>query len=178
MNWDALGAISETLGAAVVVASVWYLAIQIRKQTEEASMTATRELARDFNEIGADLTRDPELLRLYRSAIMDLDGLEDDDRLRIGFLFSRFFTCFEQHYLHLERATAESSYIESINSRMREVFTFPGVQLWWERNKDAFEKGFADRVNNLLAEAKTVDYQSSFKKYSGSRDFNLHPLLR
>ena len=50
MNWDALGAISEALGAVVVVASVWYLAIQIRRQTEEASMTATRELARRSEE--------------------------------------------------------------------------------------------------------------------------------
>ena len=163
MSWDALGAVSEALGAVVVVASVWYLAVQIRKQTEEASMTATRELARDWNEINADLSRDPDLLRLYRIAITDLESLEDDDRLRAGFLVNRIFRRFEQHYLHLARATVESSYVESVNGRMREMLSFPGIQLWWERNRGAYENGFKAHVETLMAEAKATENQSSFR---------------
>ncbi|MFT4562959.1 MAG: hypothetical protein ACI9BW_002710 [Gammaproteobacteria bacterium] len=35
MNWDALGAISELVGALAVVATLVYLAIQIRQNTKQ-----------------------------------------------------------------------------------------------------------------------------------------------
>jgi len=47
MNWDAIGALSESVGAIVVVITLLYLATQIRAQTKESRLTATRELARD-----------------------------------------------------------------------------------------------------------------------------------
>jgi hypothetical protein len=164
MNWEAIGEISDTAGVIVVVASVWYLAAQVRKQTDEARMTATRELARDFSEVTGDISRDPELTSLYRRAIGDIDSLEDDDRLRIGMLFTRVFRCYEQHYLHVFGNTVESLYIESINTRMREMLTFPGVQRWWALNNAAFEVNFRSYVDALLIEAKTIGYQSSFRK--------------
>ncbi len=43
MNWDALGAIGEIVGATAVVISVIYLAVQIRKQTVESRLSATRD---------------------------------------------------------------------------------------------------------------------------------------
>lgn len=164
MNWDAVGAISETVGVVVVVTSVWYLAVQIRKQTDEARMTATRDLARDWNELNADLSRDPELIRLYREAIFDIDGLEDNERLQFGFLMNRGFRCFEQHYLHFSRETIETPYVDSINSRMREMLSFPGIQLWWERNRLSYEVNFQEHVDSLKSEAKAAGYQSSFEK--------------
>ena len=162
MNWEAIGAISEAVGVAVVVASVWYLAVQIRKQTDEARMTATRDLARDWNEFNADLSRDPGLVRLYREAIFDIDGLEDNDRLQFGFLMNRCFRSFEQHYLHFSRETIETPYVESINHRMREMLTLPGVQLWWGRNRASYEANFQEHVDSLLTVSKATGYQSSF----------------
>jgi hypothetical protein len=164
MNWDAISAISEVAGVLFVIASVWYLAIQIRKQTDEARMTATRELARDFNEYNADLSRDPEFVKLYRKALADIDSLEDDDRFRVGAFISRLFRCFEQHYLHLSGRTVDAPYMASINFRMREMLALPGIQLWWERNRSAYESHFRDYVESLLIEAKSTGYESSFKK--------------
>jgi hypothetical protein len=44
MTWDAIGAVGEIVGAVAVVVSVIYLSVQVEKQTEEARLTATREL--------------------------------------------------------------------------------------------------------------------------------------
>ena len=43
-----IGNISEIIGSAAVVISVVYLAFQVRKQTEEARLAATRDLAPKF----------------------------------------------------------------------------------------------------------------------------------
>ena len=59
MNWDAIGAVGEILGAAAVVLSLVYLATQIRQGTS-ATRTATRDAAMaqslSFFEQGLDTT--------------------------------------------------------------------------------------------------------------------------
>ena len=58
MNWDALTATAEITGAASVINSVVYLAVQVKKQTEEARFMATRELSNQINEISRDISND------------------------------------------------------------------------------------------------------------------------
>ena len=41
MNWDAIGALYEAIGALAVVITLLYLAIQIKEQTKETRLTAT-----------------------------------------------------------------------------------------------------------------------------------------
>ena len=43
MNWDAIGAIGEAVGALGVIASLGYLAIQIRAQNRESQVEATSD---------------------------------------------------------------------------------------------------------------------------------------
>ena len=40
MNWEAIGAIDEFLGAAVVVIALGYLAIEIRQHTKQTRLSA------------------------------------------------------------------------------------------------------------------------------------------
>ncbi len=84
MNWDAIGAIGEVFGAIAVVVSVGYLAIQVRKQTEESKLAATRELAAQF-QTGLDmLAQDGELISIWAVGVQDYISLPNDDRLRLG----------------------------------------------------------------------------------------------
>ena len=58
MNWDAIGALSESVGAIAVFITLLYLAIQIRAQTKESRLTATRDLSRDYLNAIDSITRD------------------------------------------------------------------------------------------------------------------------
>ena len=49
MNWEAIGAIGELLSVVVVVASVIYLAIQIRENTRVSQNEAYRETIEIWN---------------------------------------------------------------------------------------------------------------------------------
>ncbi len=44
MNWDAIGAIGEIVGAAAVFASLVYLAMQILNQNRESRMSAMHDI--------------------------------------------------------------------------------------------------------------------------------------
>ena len=49
MNWEVISTASEFVGAVAVVASVIYLATQIKRQTTESKLVATRDLSVDLH---------------------------------------------------------------------------------------------------------------------------------
>ena len=50
MNWDAIGAIGENVGALGVILSLIYLASQIRMQNRESRLAAATEWTNQWNE--------------------------------------------------------------------------------------------------------------------------------
>ncbi len=86
MNWDAIGAVGEIIGAAAVVISVIYLAIQIKRQTDQARLAATRELAVAWNEILRLPIEDEKFADLFLKAAPGYHALPNNERLnRAGF---------------------------------------------------------------------------------------------
>ena len=61
MNWDAIGAIAELLGAFGVIASLIYLATQIRQNTKSVRMASHHGVAVQFNQANLVGLQDPEL---------------------------------------------------------------------------------------------------------------------
>jgi hypothetical protein len=94
MNWDAIGAIAELLGAIGVIASLVYLATQIR-QSREQMVENTRALRagtyqdfqRNVDEVFNRLIVDPENRRPYENALYQRRvGLLDEERWRVQLL--------------------------------------------------------------------------------------------
>ncbi len=162
MNWDAIGAVGEILGAAAVVVSVVYLAIQVRKQTEEARLAATRELATQFQNMLEPIAHDSEFSVIYKKGIMDYMNLPDNERLQMAYQFAIMFRIFEQQYLHTTRGNVDPVYFESVNLALFDVLTFPGVQQWWDSSNSQFCRPFYSYIEEKLVSAKARGYQSSF----------------
>ena len=106
MNWEAIGAISEILGAVAVVATLVYLSAQIRQSTKVARSAARQAIADASTGLASDLItgdlvqllqkhidgeslKQYELLRLHASCYKDLHVYENiyfqfrDDMLSI-----------------------------------------------------------------------------------------------
>ena len=149
MNWDAIGAAGEIVGAFAVVVSIIYLAGQVRNQTREARLTATRELSRDYRELVRSIAKDPELYEIYRRAVSSYNGLPDSDRMRIHlYVFSPIYGVLEQQYLHLTHGNIDLVFLESIRNRIAESARLPGIREWWERNRHIYGEEFRAYVDS------------------------------
>lgn len=162
MNWDAIGAIGEIVGAAAVVISVIYLARQIHRQTDESKIAATRELSAHYDELVSLVMNNEKLLSIYAKGIQDYDSLEGDDRVRMSFYFIRAFRMMEQWYIHRTREKVDEIYFSSTKFAERKFVSFPGVRQWWSTSSDLFGPGFCEYVENEIAETDEIEYQSSF----------------
>ena len=79
MNWDALGAIGETFGAAAVLITLLYLAAQVRQTNVMASFETTREIMAQFNDLNRLYATD-SLIRQVLLKEGDL-SMEEDEQL-------------------------------------------------------------------------------------------------
>jgi hypothetical protein len=69
MNWDAIGALAETIGALAVVISLIYLAVQIRSGTKALRTTLRDSAFRYLGEWKYVLSADPELPWLFKRGL-------------------------------------------------------------------------------------------------------------
>ena len=152
LNWDALGVVVEGIGAVGVIISVFYLAAQIRKQTTEAQLAATRDLARFNSEIAESVQSNPALLKIYSKGTAKYDSLSEEERLAFGFMVSRGFRLQEQVYLHSMHESVHASFYESIRARLDEQLALDGVRKWWDLNQGAFSTEFRDYVAKEFGE--------------------------
>lgn len=167
MNWDAAGAVGEIIGAVAVVISVVYLAFQIRKQTDEAKLGATRELAEQSQQLLDRISSDLEFTEIYLKAVQNYKGLPDVERLWVALTFQRFFRVMEQQIYHIEKGNADPTYFDSFRRVFNEFLTYPGTQQWWPTASDLFSERFQNYVDEHMVKAKAKGYESSFKVQEG-----------
>ncbi|MGR8946690.1 MAG: hypothetical protein ACU84Q_01495 [Gammaproteobacteria bacterium] len=163
MNWDIVAACGEIIGAGAVVISVFYLAFQVKKQTEESKLSASRELAALYHDLLGDVQNDKEFSELYLKAVQNYDELPNSERIRVALLFQRGFRILEQQYLHTGKSQVDPVFFESIRLTFIEWLTFPGVQQWWMKSSGFFAREFSHHVDQMMAQAEQKGYESTFK---------------
>lgn len=65
MNWDAIAAVGELIGAVAVVISLLYLASQIRTSNKAARHAASREIMVEYSQIYGQLATNLETAELW-----------------------------------------------------------------------------------------------------------------
>ena len=104
MNWEAIGAIGEVGGAIAVVATLVYLARQIRQSTETARVAAYHQASQQISSASTALSTDPALAEIFATAVAGgIDSLEPPDRLRFEAAISAYYFGFESLLAHHEK---------------------------------------------------------------------------
>lgn len=162
MNWEFAAVVAQIIGALAVVISLIYLAQQIRAQTRESRLNATRELAQDFRNLVAEVSADEELFALFRRSLSDYDNLSEEERARIHmFFYSRIFGLHEQVHLHLKHKNIDTLFLESVQNRFAELIQTEGFKAWWRRNSYIYTAEFQQYVGKTISAKATAARSSS-----------------
>lgn len=91
MNWEAVGAFGEVFGAFTVVATLVYLARQIRSSAAANHVTAYHQAQQQLWSAAETVASDPILSELVANTIGGgIDTLSPPDRIRVEFLMGSF----------------------------------------------------------------------------------------
>jgi hypothetical protein len=151
VNWEAIGAAGEVLGAAAVVATLLYVARQLHEQNRALTTTVRDSAFLQLQEWNYQIMADPALGHLFQlgAATDDWDGFSPEERSRLIHTFYSFFKVFENIYLH----TAEGSAPPEVWDRNCQVFfayaAQPGCRHYWEHRRSALDDRFVKLLENL-----------------------------
>ena len=151
MNWDAAGAIGEIVGAAAVVMTLLYLAVQTRKNAQALDATTTREFGFHMSEWARDNARDPTLKRIaLKAADPDIDfSREEWFEFRVYAI--SLLLIYETSFGHLSHNIGSREEAENyIRNTKGLIVTFPAWRRFWEEEagQRTFTKAFMDAVNS------------------------------
>lgn len=149
MNWDAIGTVADVAAAFGVIITLLYLAIQIREQTKESRLSATRKLARDWTDGLRFIAGNYANFELYQRASADYVNLSGGDRTRAYMMLSSQLRILEIQHLHISEGKFESTMVASMEYRIKQMADLPGVRYWWANNKDQYNAEFIEYVEQV-----------------------------
>ena len=124
MNWDALGAIGELIASIGVIASLVYLAFQIREQSAQ-NREANHQIAVDeFVGRYADLRSSESSAELYIRAITDFRSMSIEDRARADALFLKLMVGYYKVLRLRDSKMLEEGEVEILGLGRREMPTY------------------------------------------------------
>lgn len=133
MNWDAIGAVSEAVGAAAVVASLLYLAVQIRASTRASAVESKLQTTRLLTEVLDSYIQSPELSDLTERGFADLDSLSRSEFVQFSNLSLKLFWYLSAaHFQFRTGALEEADWLE-VKIAMHFWLRRPGTQNWWKK---------------------------------------------
>ena len=152
MNWEAIGAIAEVLGAVAVLVTLVYLAVQIRQNTRQigASSSALRLASRDATQQAFSrwrhLVSQPEAADLYLRGCADLGSLSLEDRFRFGIYLQDMLLSFETLHKRIpeelyEREEWEQRQWNPLGDENLNISTIQRIQVLLHRPVDVINGG-------------------------------------
>jgi len=151
VSWEAIGAIGEVVGAIGVIATLGYLAVQIRQNT--ASVRAST--LQDMSEAAAGwhdlLASNDDLAGIFVKGTGDLETLTPGERLRFNFAMMAFLRRVESFRRQESRNRVSLADWGGIRASCLSVMSQPGSRLWWAEHSGRFNPDFVDWLVGELA---------------------------
>jgi hypothetical protein len=133
MNWEALGAVAELIGATGVIASLLYLAVQVHTSNRASAVKAKLDSTQLLNAFMDLLIQRPELNQLMLKGRKSFDALSPEEYQQFSNMSLKAFWFFSAgHFQFRRRTIAESDWFE-ILAVLRYWLHSQGCRAWWEK---------------------------------------------
>ncbi|MFT4519826.1 MAG: hypothetical protein ACI9JM_002223 [Halioglobus sp.] len=151
MDWEAIGAAAEAVGALAVIVTLVYLTVQLRQNTKAIEHATYRGVLDDASQWQYKVIENPELAELYMAGMRG-DELSSTDRLRFSLLMNTLFG----HWGH----AFEAGNFDIVNtSNIAGVLSHPGGAKHWRRSVTkgsiSLPPEFVEFVNGVLEDVET-----------------------
>jgi hypothetical protein len=154
VNWEAISAIGQVVGALAVVISLIYVASEVRRNTNATHLAAMRSMHDAFNRWIQQLGQYPDLAELYARGLHDLKSLEGTEIIRFTALLHGAFRILEEIY-HLQmKGHLEKAVWRGWEAALREFNALPGVQTFWRLRSHWFSDEFAKFIDQVQLTAE------------------------
>jgi len=149
MSWEAINAIAQAIGAFGVVASLWYLAVQVHRSTRVAKIAAQDSAATALREVTKPYMENAELARIWQVGLENFDALSPGDQSRFFHACYQFLKAFETIHTHYAYGLLDLELWQGWRELLRHYIIAPGMAHYWDLRRDLFSKRFQKFITTL-----------------------------
>lgn len=145
MKLETINSIAQIIAAIGVIASLFYLAAQIRQNTKSQRSAIVDSLTSSLIALLGPQAN-PTLMRSFAKAVDDWQGASEEDRMAAVATLFTTFKLFENAWFQQREGTLAPEQWEGWDLHVRVYFHRPGVQVWWADRRGMFAAGFRKYV--------------------------------
>ncbi len=157
--FEALGNLGDFVGGLAVIVTIFYLAYQLRQNTnalERASRQETQSEFRVFNRIFLD----PDVAAAFAAGIRCYSDLPFEQRALFNSLSHELMLFFMGAFAQHETGALEEATFQSYRSFVSAWAATPGGGDWWEESKLFYITPMVESVDARLAEGGLPDLRN------------------
>ena len=159
MNWEAIGEIGEIVGAAGVIATLVYLAYQIRQNTfqlEQNTLTAKAAAQNASNEALRETRKSifesSQMSEIYFKGNQNPEKLDEISLMRYRLIIQNVTDVALEIYTQtLVTGFSPETWQSQGTTLVNRVMTTPGGQWYWENFSDNYNADFQAEVERILS---------------------------
>jgi hypothetical protein len=164
LNWDAIAAAAELAGAAGVIASLAYLATQIRHSTRASRLMAHDSAVSTIRDLSKLIIESPDMARIVRIGMMEAGGDEslspDDDLRSRQFLYS-YLKASENLYYHWSHGSIDEATFRAWENMIATWLTAPAARAYRLERHAFFPDSFHTWIESLESEGSRLRGESA-----------------
>jgi len=143
---ETINAIAQIIAAIGVISSLFYLAVQIRQNTQSQRSVVVDSLTHSLLALLGPQASDLDLVRAFLAVMEDWHGATEADRLRAVATLFATFKVFENAWFQKRQGTLDPEQWEGWDLHIRVYYHRPGVKTWWSLRRTMFAAGFRSYV--------------------------------
>lgn len=149
MSWEAINTIAQLISSIGVIASLWYLALQVHRSTRVSRIAAQDSAATALREVTQPLMENAELGRVWEVGLEDLSALSSTEQTRFFHAAYQFLKAFETIYTHYTARVLDRQLWEGWRELLRHYVFAPGMAHYWKMRSYLFSSRFQEFIQNL-----------------------------
>jgi hypothetical protein len=158
MNWEAIGAIGEIIGAIGVIFTLGYLAYQIRQNTAQleqnertAIAAAVSVSATNYRENRRHIYTNRDVAATVLQGMSDPDNLDEVDQYRFRFIAQNTMDALWDLYSQtvITNFSPETWSTQGVGL-VKRVFMTNGGSWFWKNHRDEYAEQFRNEIDEIL----------------------------
>ncbi len=148
-DWGSLG---ELIAAVATVATLIYLALQIRANTIVSKAEARRATRVAAGGVSLAIVENGEVARIFRAGLGDPSKLEPEEWIRFSFLMGQLVGAISAAFDEVDYGVLSEDSISNQKVLIKQFLPTPGGQKFWQQFGPTYPDEFREFVRGLLSE--------------------------
>lgn len=157
MEPEHVGALAEVIAAAAVVASLVYVARQVRQAGQHARLMALQAVAAQMNSHFDMTASTADNARIWnRGLLHGMSALREDEAFQFGQLLGRFLKNYEELIRYRHEGIVDERRLSGLELGYLGALPTPGFKDFWKLYATFFSQEFRAHIDEKMQEAERL----------------------